>query len=1195
MSSTESMECADRFMESFGSEDDSLLDPGNPEDAEENTSVPTKEPLKFCKLVANWPHVCFGVTLGVHVLFVAVSVGLIVSGYDLFPVDFTTLPLDLRDSVWFRRDLAWRGRYDYGDQVLRHLPADKQADSWPRAKRSEKSLLVLYDAGDRNIFTKDNLKVMQSIEDSLVKVKGYKDFCQLTKDGACTPAFSVLRLFDGTLSCLDPVFNDPHFDNIVQVLYKAYTHDVTKGWFRFALSKTHTINSSYVHVSYTRSIIPFGYPMKGKSYQQMIDATVNFMERKLKPLLERYLKTEQFTFLYYNEEMMIEDAKLQGFNDMKLAIGSVIFIFGFILFHTRSLWITILGVFSILCSFVETNLIYRVVIGYDYFGFFHVLVMFVILGIGADDLFVFWDAWKASELRHFPTLAYRLDETYRKSTLSMFVTSLTTMLAFLVSAISPLLAISSFGVFAAILVVIDYISVITFFPTIVVFYHLHFENKNLLRCCKGLKCCSHKKHGNASSDHSQSAGDNDDDDQQLLTDVEDAELNFVNSEAAQLHLDSNANLNETNTSSSTLACIDGDGDRPFENTISFNESPHNHVEASGPMSEACGLALQPRLPHQEPSTEHKDDKVTTTDPVTSHEHSQSLRLNHVKESPDTNPTDSRADGDSDDPDACEAQPEYRWLVLFFRDYYLRFVMHKVCRWLILASLLAIIVVFALSAARLKPDNQQVGLFKENHHYTRAFRLASGGFADNMVDTSIELVLLWGVRTRDLSPCSFSSYTCHGREVFDDTFDPNTEAAQQSLMNLCDTLHNFTHQEAEDLKIRRDINTGRLKIRCFMRELNTFLKNDAMLSDIDASLPWNRTTLNNFVTALSPHYNISHFNTSYHHYLDVAVNYWLWDGFRQDDTDDYRSFNSFMGEQATPYTTPLPSLEGVSVGNNLKFIVVAVATSLHYGTLSYVDHIPVVHRWEQFMQNQLSTMPPELKGGFQITEVAWHWLFIQKSLVDNAVLGVILGVSLTLPILVAATCNVINGLLATLTICCVTVCVIGVVPMAGWKLGVLVSLNMCIVVGLAVDYVVHLAEGYHMSHARDRKTRLKHALERMGISVFSGACTTLGASAFMLFAQIQFFYQFGIFMFCTIGFSLLFSLGLYTTLMGIVGPEGSTGDILTGARWCVTRLGACRLTREPETETETTGTGRRRTRRRSYSELDMTDDDDMLGI
>ena len=102
--------------------------------------------------------------------------------------------------------------------------------------------------------------------------------------------------------------------------------------------------------------------------------------------------------------------------------------------------------------------------------------------------------------------------------------------------------------------------------------------------------------------------------------------------------------------------------------------------------------------------------------------------------------------------------------------------------------------------------------------------------------------------------------------------------------------------------------------------------------------------------------------------------------------------------------------------------------------------------------------------------------------------------------------------------------------------------MCMVVGLSVDYAVHLAEGYHMSAHADRMLRLRDMLEEVGISVFSGACTTLGASLFMFFAQIQFLVKFGIFMFCTIGFSLIFSLGFFTTIMGILGPTGNTGDI-----------------------------------------------------
>ena len=46
------------------------------------------------------------------------------------------------------------------------------------------------------------------------------------------------------------------------------------------------------------------------------------------------------------------------------------------------------------------------------------------------------------------------------------------------------------------------------------------------------------------------------------------------------------------------------------------------------------------------------------------------------------------------------------------------------------------------------------------------------------------------------------------------------------------------------------------------------------------------------------------------------------------------------------------------------------------------------------------------------------------------------------------------------------------------------------------------------------------------------------------------FQFGIFMFCTIGFSLLFAIGLYVTVMGIIGPEDNIGDIRVPLRACM---------------------------------------------
>ncbi|KAK6181586.1 hypothetical protein SNE40_009411 [Patella caerulea] len=233
---------------------------------------------------------------------------------------------------------------------------------------------------------------------------------------------------------------------------------------------------------------------------------------------------------------------------------------------------------------------------------------------------------------------------------------------------------------------------------------------------------------------------------------------------------------------------------------------------------------------------------------------------------------------------------------------------------------------------------------------------------------------------------------------------------------------------------------------------------------------------------------------------------------------------------------------VKVGNKIKSLSIELILTINPLITGFKDGIALVEAWEDFMNEQKATMPSSLQGGFQVAWNIWHWFYVQRVLYENAIMGISLGLILTTIILLVSIQNIIISLLASFTISMVTICVIGVIPLLGWKLGVLVSLNMCLVVGLSVDYVVHLAEGYTMSKHKDRKSRVQDSLEAMATSVYSGACTTLGASVFMLFSQIIFFFQFGIFMFFTIGFSILFSLGLFITLMGTIGPENDTGDI-----------------------------------------------------
>ena len=62
---------------------------------------------------------------------------------------------------------------------------------------------------------------------------------------------------------------------------------------------------------------------------------------------------------------------------------------------------------------------------------------FNLLGIGADNVFIFVDTWKASGYQNHPTPAHQMSAAYRKASLAMFFTTTTTMAAFLVSAFSP--------------------------------------------------------------------------------------------------------------------------------------------------------------------------------------------------------------------------------------------------------------------------------------------------------------------------------------------------------------------------------------------------------------------------------------------------------------------------------------------------------------------------------------------------------------------------------------------------------------------------------------------------------------------------------------------------------------------------------------------------------------------------------------
>lgn len=138
--------------------------------------------------------------------------------------------------------------------------------------------------------------------------------------------------------------------------------------------------------------------------------------------------------------------------------------------HTKSVGVGLVGSFMIGITFPTSYFIYRLIMQFRYFMALHTSILFILMGVGADDVFVFFDSFQQAEKIKEVNgdLRKRIAFSYRRASKAMLVTSSTTIFAFLATAISPLLPIMSFGVFSAINILVNYLLTISLLPAFLV-------------------------------------------------------------------------------------------------------------------------------------------------------------------------------------------------------------------------------------------------------------------------------------------------------------------------------------------------------------------------------------------------------------------------------------------------------------------------------------------------------------------------------------------------------------------------------------------------------------------------------------------------------------------------------------------------------------------------------------------------------
>ncbi|XP_033310868.1 protein dispatched [Bombus bifarius] len=138
--------------------------------------------------------------------------------------------------------------------------------------------------------------------------------------------------------------------------------------------------------------------------------------------------------------------------------------------YTGSFLLTVTTIIAVIFSLGISYAFYTLILHIKFFPFMNLLAIVVVVGIGADDAFIYCKIWEKEKEKKISNngLVRLVQETMKHAVPSMFVTSLTTAVAFFASVVSNVTAINCFSLFSGMTVIANFFLMITWLPACVV-------------------------------------------------------------------------------------------------------------------------------------------------------------------------------------------------------------------------------------------------------------------------------------------------------------------------------------------------------------------------------------------------------------------------------------------------------------------------------------------------------------------------------------------------------------------------------------------------------------------------------------------------------------------------------------------------------------------------------------------------------
>ena len=376
--------------------------------------------------------------------------------------------------------------------------------------------------------------------------------------------------------------------------------------------------------------------------------------------------------------------------------------------------------------------------------------------------------------------------------------------------------------------------------------------------------------------------------------------------------------------------------------------------------------------------------------------------------------------------------------------------------------------------------------------------------------SIEVYFLFGVSSVDMSNADNQN---PGQPLFDPTFDPSTPRAQTYLLTFCHALLNNTHA-------RPDL------LRCPMLSYARWMQSQGKGE-------WPVTPASTFTSTF-----LQYMKSYEGREVETDVGFAVVKGGAGDGTGGDGVRVSFM--RASTRTLVDKDLSGLLLQDEYEW-------------------------WEGWMAGWNVQAPSEAKG--VQTSSTWPRMKTEMAFISGTLQSMLLSIVIVALSILIFTRNLYLMAATTVIISSIVACLLGLFVLWGWPLGALEAISVPLVVGLSVDYCLHLSHAYadvakdgeedidvkkrtaadRRSRAAERRAQTRRALLRIGPSITAAALTTIACMSVLLLCRIVVFVEFGIIVAVTLAMGLVFTMTVFLVALAMAGPLGTDGDVGVGAQ------------------------------------------------